>query len=37
MDAKEAMQKVGLEPIKLAAKEGLALTNGTTLMTALGA
>lgn len=37
MYAKDAIQKVGLEPIKLAAKEGLALTNGTTLMTALGA
>lgn len=31
-----AMQKAGLSPIRLAAKEGLALTNGTTIMTALG-
>lgn len=37
MEAAEAMQEVGLKPIRLAAKEGLALTNGTTLMTALGA
>jgi histidine ammonia-lyase len=29
LDAGEALQKAGLEPIKLAAKEGLALTNGT--------
>jgi histidine ammonia-lyase len=33
---KEALEKVGLQPIVLAAKEGLALTNGTTIMTALG-
>lgn len=32
----EAMRDVGLEPITLAAKEGLALTNGTSIMTALG-
>ncbi len=32
----EAFQRAGLSPVKLAAKEGLALTNGTTVMTALG-
>lgn len=32
----EALSRAGLEPIKLAAKEGLALTNGTTIMTAVG-
>ncbi|MGI8668570.1 MAG: histidine ammonia-lyase [Aridibacter sp.] len=32
----EALEKAGLKPIKLAAKEGLALTNGTTIMTAVG-
>ncbi len=31
-----ALNKAGLSPITLAAKEGLALTNGTTVMTALG-
>lgn len=35
--ATAALEKVGLKPIKLAAKEGLALTNGTTLMTAIAA
>jgi histidine ammonia-lyase len=34
--AKDALAKAGLNPIKLAAKEGLALTNGTTIMTAVG-
>lgn len=34
--AKEVLDKVNLEPVKLAAKEGLALTNGTTVMTAIG-
>ncbi len=33
----EALRRAGLEPLELAAKEGLALTNGTTLMCALGA
>ncbi len=33
----EVLQEHGLKPIKLSAKEGLALTNGTTLMTAIGA
>jgi histidine ammonia-lyase len=32
----EAFERAGLKPIKLAAKEGLALTNGTSVMTALG-
>ena len=32
----EALKRAGLEPITLAAKEGLALTNGTTVMTAVG-
>ena len=32
----DALSKAGLSPITLAAKEGLALTNGTTVMTAVG-
>ncbi len=32
----EALKRADLEPITLAAKEGLALTNGTTVMTAVG-
>ena len=32
-----ALREVGLEPIELGAKEGLALLNGTQLMSALGA
>jgi histidine ammonia-lyase len=32
----EALDKAGLTPVVLGAKEGLALTNGTTLMTAIG-
>lgn len=31
-----AMQKAGIMPVKLAAKEGLALNNGTQVMAALG-
>lgn len=31
------LKKLGLEPIKLQAKEGLALTNGTTMMVGKGA
>ncbi len=31
-----ALLQAGLSPVKLAAKEGLALTNGTTVMTAVG-
>ncbi|KHD46041.1 histidine ammonia-lyase [Streptococcus hongkongensis] len=34
---KEALKKAGIEPIELAAKEGLALINGTTVLTAIGA
>lgn len=33
----EALARAGLQPITLAAKEGLALTNGTSVMCALGA
>ncbi|MBA3634511.1 MAG: histidine ammonia-lyase [Acidobacteria bacterium] len=36
LNAEKALRKANLEPIKLAAKEGLALTNGTTVMTAVG-
>eukprot|EP01087_Luapelamoeba_hula_P014648 TRINITY_DN4334_c0_g1_i3.p1 TRINITY_DN4334_c0_g1~~TRINITY_DN4334_c0_g1_i3.p1 ORF type:complete len:391 (-),score=35.97 TRINITY_DN4334_c0_g1_i3:661-1746(-) len=36
-DAMEVLQKNNLQPITLAAKEGLALINGTQFMTALGA
>ncbi|HOR77510.1 MAG TPA: histidine ammonia-lyase [Anaerolineaceae bacterium] len=36
MPAAEALRRAGLTPISLSAKEGLALTNGTTLMTAMG-
>ena len=36
LTASEALKKADLVPIKLAAKEGLALTNGTTVMTAVG-
>ena len=32
----EVLEKAGLSPIRLRAKEGLALTNGTTIMTAVG-
>ena len=33
----EALQRAGLKPLVLAAKEGLALLNGTQAMTAVGA
>ncbi|XP_046449371.1 histidine ammonia-lyase-like [Daphnia pulex] len=36
-DAKLCLESNGLEPIKLGAKEGLALINGTQMITALGA
>jgi histidine ammonia-lyase len=36
MPAAGALSKAGLQPVTLAAKEGLALTNGTTVMTAVG-
>ncbi|MEQ1765709.1 MAG: histidine ammonia-lyase [Pyrinomonadaceae bacterium] len=32
----EALKRAGLSPVTLKAKEGLALTNGTTIMTAVG-
>ena len=35
--AATALRQAGLQPLELAAKEGLALTNGTAFMTALGA
>ncbi len=34
LEAAEALRRVGLEPVELQAKEGLALTNGTSFMTA---
>ncbi len=37
MPAAEAFEKAGLKPVELAAKEGLALNNGTQMMTAIGA
>ncbi|RDX01998.1 histidine ammonia-lyase [Listeria kieliensis] len=37
LSGKEAMQKAGIDTIHLAAKEGLALINGTTVLTAIGA
>ena len=37
LPGKDAMEKAGLKPIALAAKEGLALINGTTVLTATGA
>ncbi|HET9681141.1 MAG TPA: histidine ammonia-lyase [Candidatus Limnocylindrales bacterium] len=37
MPALMALRETGLEPMELGAKEGLALLNGTQLMTALGA
>ena len=36
LDGGEALTRVGLSPVVLKAKEGLALTNGTTVMTAVG-
>jgi len=36
VSGKEAMQLAGIEPVKLEAKEGLALNNGTQVMAALG-
>ncbi len=34
--ARDALARVGEEPMKLAAKEGLAIINGTEIMTAIG-
>lgn len=36
VDAKDAMKQTGITPVVLAAKEGLALNNGTQMMTAVG-
>jgi histidine ammonia-lyase len=36
LSGKDALEKANLKPVTLAAKEGLALTNGTTVMTAVG-
>lgn len=36
MPAADAMEKAGISPVKLVAKEGLALNNGTQMMTAVG-
>ena len=36
VDAKDAMVAEGITPVELAAKEGLALNNGTQMMTAVG-
>ena len=36
MDGAKAMEKAGLTPVELEAKEGLALINGTQAMTAVG-
>ncbi|MFP4141726.1 MAG: histidine ammonia-lyase [Thermoplasmata archaeon] len=37
LPGEEALNQAGLEPVQLKAKEGLALVNGTQIMTALGA
>jgi histidine ammonia-lyase len=37
MPALEALRAAGIEPLRLVAKEGLALLNGTQMMTAIGA
>lgn len=37
MPASQALHDAGLEPVRLGPKEGLALNNGTTVMTAVGA
>ncbi|WP_448382840.1 histidine ammonia-lyase [Desulfosoma sp.] len=37
LHAEEALRRLGMEPLELEAGEGLALVNGTQLMTALGA
>jgi histidine ammonia-lyase len=36
ISGREALHRAGLDPVILAAKEGLALTNGTSVMCALG-
>lgn len=35
VDTKEAFEKEGIKPVKLQAKEGLAIMNGTSVMTAI--
>lgn len=37
LTGEQAMAKAGIKPVKLAAKEGLALNNGTQVMTGIGA
>lgn len=37
LPAAEALRRAGMEPLRLAAKEGLALINGTTVMTSAAA
>jgi len=37
MAGKEAMTKAGIQPVELTSKEGLALINGTQVMTSVGA
>jgi histidine ammonia-lyase len=37
MSGKEAMEKAGITPARLTSKEGLALINGTNVMTGIGA
>lgn len=37
LSGRDALHRAGLAPVTLAAKEGLALTNGTSVMCALGA
>jgi histidine ammonia-lyase len=37
VDGAEALRRAGIEPVRLQAKEGLALNNGTQVMTGVGA
>lgn len=37
LEGAEALRRVGLEPVRLASKEGLSLVNGTQFMAAMGA
>jgi histidine ammonia-lyase len=37
LSGRDALKKAGLKPLKLSAKEGIALINGTQMMTGLGA
>jgi len=37
MTGKEVMEKAGIKPVQLDFKEGIALNNGTQLMTAIAA